>query len=127
MDLFGALPDEVILEVYDEEWVQIVDYEHIPFRCCRCHEHGHLLRDCPLTKAEIKGNTNTMKDVDSVHKVVPRGKSGKKRPKQHQAGGQKASQNQFQVLEEDEEITVEDQVMKEGNEKKDKGAENDHA
>lgn len=33
MDLSGALLDEVILEVHDEEWVHIVDYKHIPFRC----------------------------------------------------------------------------------------------
>lgn len=33
MDLLGALSDEVILEVLDEEWVQVVDYEHIPFIC----------------------------------------------------------------------------------------------
>jgi len=33
MDLSRALSDEVILEFYDEEWVQTVDYEHIPFRC----------------------------------------------------------------------------------------------
>lgn len=100
MDLSGALPNEVNLEVFDEEWVQTVDYEHIPFRCHRCHEHGHLLRDCPLTKVEMKGNTNTMKDTNSFHKVVHKGKSGKKGPKKHQAGGKKASQNQFQVLEE---------------------------
>eukprot|EP00253_Pinus_taeda_P025496 PITA_25496 len=35
MDLSGALPDEVILEVFDEEWVQTLYYEHIPFRCRR--------------------------------------------------------------------------------------------
>ena len=45
MDLSGALSDEVILEVFNEEWVQTVDYEHIPFRCHKCHEHGHLFRD----------------------------------------------------------------------------------
>eukprot|EP00253_Pinus_taeda_P034687 PITA_34687 len=50
MDLSRALPDEVILEVYDEEWVKAVDYEHILFKCHRCHEHGHLLRDCRLVK-----------------------------------------------------------------------------
>jgi len=33
MDLSGALPDEVIMEVHDEEWVQTIDYEHIPFIC----------------------------------------------------------------------------------------------
>jgi len=65
MDLFGALPDEIILEVFDEEWVQRVDYEHISLRCHKCHEHGHLLTDFPLDKAENKGTTNTMKDNDS--------------------------------------------------------------
>lgn len=35
MDLSGVLPDEVILEFFDEEWVQMVEYEHIPFRCRR--------------------------------------------------------------------------------------------
>ena len=78
MDLSGALPDEVIFEVFDEEWVQTVDYEHIPFRCRRCHEHGHLLRDCPLSKSKNKIKTNIMKDTDSFHKVVHKGKSGKK-------------------------------------------------
>lgn len=63
MDLFGALPDEVILEVYNEEWVQTVDYEHITFRCQKCHEHGHLLRECSLSKAKSKRNPNTMKET----------------------------------------------------------------
>jgi len=125
MDLSGALPDEVILEVFDEEWVQTVDYEHIPFRCRRCHEHGHLLRDCPLSKAENKNKNNTMKDTDSSHRVVHKGKSGKKGPKQHQAGGQKDNQNQYQVLEVDDETMVEDQVMKEGYEKMEKEEDND--
>jgi len=88
MDLFGALLDEVIPEVFDEEWVQTVDYEHIPFRCRRFHEHGDLLRDCPLSKAENKSKTNTLKDTDSFHKVVQGGKSGKRGPKQHQNEGQ---------------------------------------
>jgi len=48
MDLSESLLDEVILEVYDEEWVQAVGYEHISFRCHKFHEHGHLSRDCPL-------------------------------------------------------------------------------
>ena len=61
MDLSGALPDEVIFEVHDEEWVQTVDYEHFPFRCRKCHEHGHLLRDFPLSKVESNGKSNTMK------------------------------------------------------------------
>jgi len=54
MDLSRALPDEIILEVLHEEWVQTVDYEHILFRCRKCHKCGHFIRDCPLSKAEDK-------------------------------------------------------------------------
>jgi len=82
MDLSGAQPDEVILEVFDEEWVQTVDYEHIPFRCRRCHEHGHLFRDCPLSKTENINKETTMRDIESFHKVEHRGKGGKRGPKQ---------------------------------------------
>ena len=78
MDLSGALMDEVILEFFNEEWVQIVAYEHIPFRCCKCHEHGHLFRDYPLSKADNKRKSNTMKDTESFQKVASRGKGGKK-------------------------------------------------
>jgi len=77
-DLSGALPDEVILEVLDEEWVQTVDYEHIAFRCRKFHEHGHLFRDCPLSKTRNISKTNTMKDSESFHKVVQKGKGSKR-------------------------------------------------
>lgn len=73
MDLSRALPDEVILEVYDEEWVQAVDYEHIPFRCHKCHEHGHLFRDCPLNKREEYQNTSKGKDHMGFTKVGGKG------------------------------------------------------
>lgn len=33
MELYGALPNVIILEVYVEEWVQVVDYENVPFKC----------------------------------------------------------------------------------------------
>lgn len=111
MDLSGAILDEVILEVFDEEWVQTVDYEHIPFRCRRCHEHGHLFRDFPLSKVVNKRKTNITKGSDSFQKVVNRGKGRKRGQKQHQEEGQHISQNKFQVLEEDEEISKEDQAM----------------
>lgn len=85
MDLSGALLDEVILEVYDEEWVQPVDYEHIPFRCRKCHEHGHLFRDCPLNKREENQKTNKGKDPKGFTKVGGRGKRRRKEdPKETQ-------------------------------------------
>eukprot|EP00253_Pinus_taeda_P026030 PITA_26030 len=125
MDISGALPNEVILEVYDEEWVQVVDYEHIPFRCRKCHEHGHLLRDYPISKAENKSKPITMKETKGFHKATHKGKNGKIGPKHHQSGDQKGRPNQFHVLEEEEDAAVENLVMKDGDDKQEKEEEQD--
>ena len=104
MDLSGALPDEVILEVYDKEWVQMVDYEHIPFRCHKCHEHGHLSRDCPLNKREKHLNTSKGKDQTGFTKVGGKGKGGgRKTQKNPSANYNKIrSHNSFEILGEKE-------------------------
>jgi hypothetical protein len=44
MDVLGALLEAISLEFRDEEWIQSINYEQIPFRCRRCHEHGSLFR-----------------------------------------------------------------------------------
>lgn len=31
---------------------QILDYEGVPFRCNRCHQAGHLFKDCPLNTTQ---------------------------------------------------------------------------
>jgi len=72
-DLSGTLLDEIILEVYDEEWVQVVDYEHIPFRCRKCHEHGNLYKDCPTNNIE-----RNVKIFEGFTKVGAKGKGGKR-------------------------------------------------
>jgi hypothetical protein len=33
MDVSGELPEAIILEFRDEEWIQNIDYEKIPLRC----------------------------------------------------------------------------------------------
>jgi len=91
MDLLGALPNEIIMEVFDKEWVQTVDYEHIPFRCRRCHEHGHLLRDRPLSKENNKEKLNTTKDTENFQKVASRGRGRRKGSKQQHTEGKKGS------------------------------------
>ena len=111
MDLSRPLPDEVILEVFDEEWVQTIDYEHIPFRYRKFHEHGHLFRDCPLSKIENKSKVNIMKDTKVFHKVEHRGKGGKMGPKKHQTEGPQTNLNRFKVLKEKEEITKVEEEM----------------
>jgi hypothetical protein len=32
MDVLGSLPEAIILEFRDEEWIQSIDYENIPYR-----------------------------------------------------------------------------------------------
>jgi hypothetical protein len=51
MNIFKALPDTVTLEYQDEEWAQTINYEHIPFICRKCHEHGHIFRDFSLNSS----------------------------------------------------------------------------
>jgi peptide methionine sulfoxide reductase MsrB len=58
MNIDKALPRAVILEYQDEDWSQTLDYEHISFRCRKCHEHGHLFRDCPLNQPVPKATLN---------------------------------------------------------------------
>eukprot|EP00253_Pinus_taeda_P012372 PITA_12372 len=52
MDVSGALHEGLWLEYRDEDYFQRIDYEQIPFRCRKCHEHGHLIRECPMNKKE---------------------------------------------------------------------------
>ena len=48
LDISKELPENIKLSWQDEEWIQTIDYEHIPFHCRKCHEHGHLFHACPL-------------------------------------------------------------------------------
>ena len=80
----------------------------------KCHGHGHLIRDCPLSKVDNKGKPNTTKDTDNFQKVASKGKGGKKGSKQQRNKGQKINLNRFQVLEENEEMENEDQSIEEG-------------
>jgi hypothetical protein len=48
MDISKALLGSVTIEYQDEDWIQTIDYEHIPFHCRKFHEHGHLFHDFPL-------------------------------------------------------------------------------
>ena len=54
-----------------------MDYEHVPFMFRKCHEHGHLYRDCPLNKLESKTKDTTGKDPEGFTKVGGKGKGGK--------------------------------------------------
>ena len=47
LDLSKELPEAINLNWEDEEWIQPIDYEQIPFRCRHCHEYDHLGRNYP--------------------------------------------------------------------------------
>lgn len=46
----GGLAEKINIQYREYVFEQILDYEHLPFRCHRCHVYGHLARDCPLGK-----------------------------------------------------------------------------
>ena len=47
MDISKELSKAIILNWEDEEWVQPIDYEQVPFRCKKFHDYGHFTRNFP--------------------------------------------------------------------------------
>jgi hypothetical protein len=97
LNITKALPGSIILEYQDEDWTQTIDYEHIPFRCRRCHEHGHLFRECPLNTAPKEGNPDSNKDKDGFMQPTGRRRpAGRKQPAQ--VSKDPSSSNRFTAL-----------------------------
>jgi len=42
INVVGSLSDVITIDYQYSEWTQMVDYEHIPFRCRKFHAHRHL-------------------------------------------------------------------------------------
>jgi len=78
MRLDKALPDSVSLSHDDYEWIQPLDYEHVPFRCHKCHAHGHLFRDCPLNIKAPVSDPSDMSTQEGFTKVHNRKRAHKK-------------------------------------------------
>ena len=100
MHIVKSLPDSINLSHEDFEWIQSLDYEHVPFRCRKCHEHGHLFRDCPLNKPKMTATQDIDKDEEGFQRA------GKKR-RQHKKGAARENKqedtptsNRFTILEE---------------------------
>jgi hypothetical protein len=107
MDVSGALLEAISLEFRDEEWIQDIDYEQIPFICRRCHEHGHLIRECPLNKKQEAENPKPQQDEDGFIKLNPINRENKKKSRTP-VGNNRETQNKT-----------------EGREKTNKGTENE--
>ena len=71
MDISQDLPDGIEFSWEDEDWLQPIDYEKIPFECRGCHENGHLAQNFPRNLGSKAKNTWTGKDEDN-HKRAPR-------------------------------------------------------
>jgi hypothetical protein len=85
------------LDYQDEEWAQTLDYEHIPFRCRKCHEHDHLFREFPLNNPPKTAQEDSDKPKDGFTQVTGRRKHQTKRiPPQAPAGP--PTKNSFDAL-----------------------------
>jgi hypothetical protein len=71
MHIAKTLSDSICLAHEDTEWIQTLDYEHVPFRCHKCHEHGHLFKDCPQNKfsTDLKGEHSHMRKVSELSPI----------------------------------------------------------
>jgi hypothetical protein len=74
LNISKPLPGTIILDYQDEEWSQTLDYEHIPFHCRKCHEHGHLFREFPLNNPPKPAQEDSDKPKDDFTQVTGRRK-----------------------------------------------------
>jgi hypothetical protein len=58
----------------------MIDYEHIPFRCHKFHEHDHLFRDYNLNVPPKSENVMQEKSKGGFTQVKGKGKQGPKNP-----------------------------------------------
>lgn len=102
MDLKQPLPDTVSLFHEDVECIQLIDYEHFPFRCRKCHELGHLFRDCPLNSKPSAPNDQENTLSDGFTKVTNQRRGNKKpvAPTKTPSGVQSkpSTRNSFEAL-----------------------------
>lgn len=80
MKLGKALTDLVSLLHDDFEWIQPIDYEHVPFRCRKFHAHGHLFCDCPLNASPKSTDHVEKLKSEGFTKAANRKKHNKKPP-----------------------------------------------
>jgi len=97
-----ALPEAVTLVHRDEEWIQTLDYEHVPFHCRKCHALGHLFRDCPLNVKASPPESSESPNQDGFTKVPNRRRSHKKPQHANKAQATKphgpVTKNSFEFL-----------------------------
>ena len=125
MNIFEPLPEMIELEYAGKVWQQLLDYEHIPFRCRRCHEYGHLYKSCPLSgPLQQPSNVNNPEQVprkDDEGFVLISNKKPQTRPVNPRPGktskqnppGSVSTENKYEVLQEEGDPVVHEIAMDE--------------
>jgi hypothetical protein len=72
MNVSWDLLDSICISFEDIEWLQTLDYEHVPFWCHKFHNHGHLFMDCPLNKPTPSNKYKEGVDQDGFRKSQAR-------------------------------------------------------
>jgi len=54
VDLIQALLDHILLFHNEKQWSRTLDYENTAFKCCICHQIGHLRSAFPQNKKDRK-------------------------------------------------------------------------
>lgn len=113
MNIADPLPEVIEVEYRDEVWQQPIYYEHIPFRCRRCHEYGHLARECPQNRAmeserinreELRKGEGSGSEENEFREVQRRRKPnlGATKSQLKETKSPIESQNKFKILQEEE-------------------------
>ena len=97
LNIAKLLSRSIILEYHDEDWTQTIDYEHILFRCRKCHERGHVFRECPLNTAHKEGNPKSSKDKDDFAQPAGKRRQGG-RKQAAQVSKDPSTSNKFSIL-----------------------------
>jgi hypothetical protein len=97
LNIAKLLPGSIMLEYQDEDWAQTIDYEHIPFRYRKCHEHGHLFRECPLNNMPKEGKPENAQDKEGFTQQAGRRRQGS-RKQPAQVSKDPSTSNKYAIL-----------------------------
>lgn len=70
IDVSKGLPEMIKLASPNGSWIQLLDYEGIPFRCRKCHKIGHLAARCSSEKVRSKKSPSWWKGVSDNHYTI---------------------------------------------------------
>ena len=98
--MLNELPDLIILMHEEFKWFQSLNYEHVSFRCRKCHEHGHLYGDFPLNKNDPNLIPTLKKYEEGFQKFERKKRYNRRHPPMERKADQPTTSNSFKTLEE---------------------------